>query len=152
MPYYSRKSPRIPNYDYSQENYYFITICTKERKCLFGSIHNKNWIGRMAEEHILCIPEHFTNVVVDTYVVMPNHVHMILVLKTSGESNTEQIIGQYKSGLSREVRKRFPDIQIWQRSFHDHIIRNQKAYETIWLYIASNPDNWKKDCFYVEQN
>ena len=150
MPYHSRKSPIIPEFDYSQENYYFITICTKDRNCLFGSVQEKNWIGQLAESHILQIPEHFSNVSVDIYVVMPNHIHMILVLQSSGEANVEQIIGQYKSGVSREVRKKIPDMQLWQRSFHDHVIRNQRAYEKIWLYILGNPDCWHKNCFFVD--
>ena len=82
---------------------------------------------------------------------MPNHIHLILVLKNGSEKpNINQIIGQFKSGVSREIHNVISDIEIWQRSFHDHIIRNQNSYEKIWLYIDSNPVNWSKDCFFVD--
>lgn len=135
MAFYDRKSPRISYYDYSRENYYFITICTHERHCYFGSIHAKSWIGDVAEANLKQIP---------------NHIHMILVIQSSGKWNMEQIIGQYKSGVSRQVRKKYPSLCLWQRSFHDHVIRSQKDYERIWLYIEGNPQCWEKDCFYLE--
>lgn len=150
MAFYNRKSPRISYYDYSRENYYFITICTHERHCYFGSIHAKSWIGELAEAHLRQIPNHYTDVSVDKFVVMPNHIHMILVIQSGGKWSVEQIIGQYKSGVSRQARKKYPSLCLWQRSFHDRVIRSQKDYERIWLYIEGNPLCWKKDCFYLE--
>jgi len=149
MAFYNRKSPRIPGYDYSSCNYYFITICTHEKKCMFGFQNHLTGIGKIVDRHIRNIPGYYQNVLVDKYVVMPNHVHMILVIG-DGENNPNlnQIIGQYKSGVSREIHKLFPDHMIWQRSFHDHIIRNQKSYEKIWTYIENNPLKWEEDCFY----
>ena len=151
MTYYARKSTRIPNYDYSSCNYYFITICTHNRKCIFGSVNQLNKLGYIVNKHILLISKHYKNVYVDKYVIMPNHIHLILVLKNGSEKpNINQIIGQFKSGVSREIHNVISDIEIWQRSFHDHIIRNQNSYEKIWLYIDSNPVNWSKDCFFVD--
>ena len=150
MTFYNRKSPRIPNYDYTSENYYFITICTKNRRCLFGSVYELSRIGKIAEEQIGAIQTHYENVYVEKYVVMPNHIHMILVMNSSGENNAEQIIGQYKSGVTREVRKFDSNAVVWQRSFHDHVIRDQRSFEKIWLYIEGNPQCWNKDCFYVD--
>ena len=80
MSYYARKTTRIPNYDYSTSNYYFITICTHNRRCIFGQPDALNDWGVIAREHILQIPEHYDGVQVDEFVVMPNHVHMILIL------------------------------------------------------------------------
>ena len=149
MVYYSRKSTRIPKYDYSSCNYYFITICTHNRRCLFGSPNNLNRIGRIAQKHILQLPSYYKNVRVDKFVVMPNHIHMILVLEESKDNpNISLIIGQYKRGVTKEIREFLPDQLVWQRSFHDHIIRNQKSYEKIWLYIEGNPQCWDKDCFF----
>ena len=153
MPFYSRKSPRIPNFDYTSENYYFITICTDGKKCFFGKPDRLNDFGKIAAEHIIKIETHYDTVIVDKYVVMPNHVHFILVTQRNNKVSVEQVIAQYKAGVSREIRKIHPDIRLWQRSFHDHVIRDQKGYEKIRLYIENNPQLWVKDNFYVtEQN
>lgn len=149
MPFYSRKPTRIPNFDYSRNNYYFITICTHHKKCIFGSPDSLNRIGRIVERHIQNIPGFYQNVFVDQYVVMPNHIHLILVLNNGDHNPTVPlIIAQFKRGVTKEIRSIFPDKILWQRSFHDHIIRNQKEYEKIWTYIENNPLNWDKDCFY----
>ena len=154
MAYYSRKSPRIPNFDYSSDHYYFVTICTHNRRCLFGEPEHLNSWGQIARNQILQIEEHYSNINVDQYVVMPNHVHMILVVgcgaKAEKNPNLSQIIAQLKSGISREIRKSAVEMTVWQRSFHDHVIRTQKDYEKIWLYIQTNPQRWDKDCFYID--
>ena len=152
MTYYSRKSPRIKEFDYSQENYIFVTICTHQRRCFLGNIRKTSWIGEIAKKHIEQMEAHYDGVKIDKYVIMPNHIHMILVLEKNNENNAVQIIGQYKSGVSRQVRKEYPDMILWQRSFHDHVIRSQADYERIWLYIEGNPQSWEKDCFYIDQS
>lgn len=146
-----RKTTRLRHYDYTNENYYFITICTHHRKCLFGIGEQKTTLGKIAQEHIKNIASHYESVIVDKAVVMPNHIHMILVLQRNGVIGAEQIIAQYKAGVSREARKIIPDIQIWQRSFHDHIIRDEQGYQKIWQYIENNPQKWEEDCFYRAQ-
>ena len=150
MAFYSRKSPRIPNFDYSSENYYFITICTHSRKCMFGLPEEKTKLGNIAEQNIKILANHYNKVHIDKYVVMPNHVHLILVTEKDNKANAAQVVGQYKSGVTRAARKIFPGIKLWQRSFHDHIIRNQQQYELIWTYIENNPQKWEEDCFYVQ--
>ena len=145
----SRKSPRLKYYDYSLPNYYFVTICTFDRVCIFGKPDRLSQRGVVAEAVLREIESHFSSVRVDKYVVMPNHVHMILVLENSNAELT-QIVGQYKSSVTREIRKTYPQSQVWQTSFHDHVIRNQKDYERIWSYIEANPQNWDKDCFFVK--
>ena len=149
MTYYSRKSARIPNYDYTTCNYYFVTICTHNRRCIFGLPDNLNTNGKIAKKHIEEIEKHYDSVKVDQYAVMPNHIHMIVVMENSNH-NLNQIIAQYKSGVTREIRERYSDITVWQRSYHDHVIRDRKSYETIWNYIEGNPLNWNKDCFYID--
>ena len=152
--YYSRKSARIPNYDYSRNNYYFVTICTDHRRCIFGETDHLNWMGKIVQEEILKIPSHYTSVFIDKYVVMPNHIHMIVVIGCDGchtnYLSLNQIVGQYKSGVTRKIHETAPGEAVWQRSFHDHVIRNQKDYEKIWSYIDTNPMRWDKDCFYME--
>ena len=150
MTYYSRKPTRIPKFDYSCPNYYFLTICTHNRRCLFGNGKELYTLGKMVENHICNLGHHFEKVCVDKYVVMPNHIHMILVLQEGNTVQLPQIVAQFKSGVSREAGKGIPRIQVWQRSFHDHVIRDQKAYEKIWNYIECNPLSWEKDCFYMD--
>ena len=147
--YPKRKSPRLQEYDYTTPNYYFITICTQQKKKLFGEIGNINRFGQIATEAFLQIPSHFSNVTVDKFVVMPNHVHAIIVLKES-QVNLSTVIGLYKSFVTKKIHEHMPDFRVWQASFHDHVIRNQKSYEKIWTYIDTNPIKWSEDCFYEE--
>ena len=79
---------------------------------------------------------------------MPNHVHMIIVLGNSGKNDLNQVIGQFKSGVSREIRNMEPAMRVWQRSYYDHVIRNEKSYREIWEYIEYNPLKWEEDRFY----
>ena len=148
MLFHERKNPRIPGYDYSKENFYFITICTSNKKCIFGSPNYLNKSGMIADEYIQKIPEYYPNVLVDKYVVMPNHVHIILYLTVANNSKVSQIVGQYKMAVSKAIRAMAGDISVWQRSFYDHVIRNEKRYLKIWEYIDNNPAKWETDCFY----
>ena len=94
----------------------------------------------------------FLGVKVDNYIVMPNHVHAIIVLGEAKDEgpNLSTVIGQYKMAVTKAIRKDCPEIVVWQRSFHDHIIRNQADYERIWEYVQYNPEKWESDCFYCE--
>lgn len=154
MPFYSRKPTRIPNYDYSNRNYYFVTVCTHNKSCIFGKPGNLNYLGKIAEECLKKIPDYYPQVQIDQAVVMPNHVHAIIMvgisLETEGLPKLTQIIGQYKMAVTKKIHEYKPDLQVWQRSFHDHIIRNQHSYEKIWEYINNNPAKWEEDCFYTE--
>ena len=144
----SRKHPRMKHYDYSTPNYYFVTICTKDKRCLFGNAGQPNTLGQIALDKLAEVSMHFPDVTVDKCVVMPNHIHAIFILQQSNVQ-LHTIIGQYKAAVTKQARVCFPDIDIWQTSFHDHIIRNQASYEKIWLYIEGNPTNWLEDCFYI---
>ena len=141
-----RKHPRLKQYDYATPNYYFITICTHDKQCIFGMLEKRSRYGAIAEMGILNIEKHFANVKVDKYVVMPNHIHMILRL-LPGSVGVPVIVGQYKSFVTKQIRSIAPDKEVWQTSFHDHVIRSQAKYEKIWLYIEANPANWGADCF-----
>ena len=148
MPFYSRKATRIPAYDYSSCNYYFITICTHGKKCIFGKPNALNIFGQITDKHVLQLPSYYQGVSVDKYVVMPNHVHMIIVMSGTDNPPVTQVVGQLKTGITKEIRRNHPDMDVWQRSFHDHIIRSQTDYERIWMYIENNPIRWEEDCFY----
>ena len=144
-----RKSPRIPGYDYATPNYYFITICTHEKNCIFWSGGKLNTFGQIAFDAAMQISAHFPGNRVDSFVVMPNHIHMILVVEPGGTDATV-VLGQYKSQVSKEIHKIDPKRKIWQTSFHDHGIRNYRQYQHIREYIETNPMRWKEDCFFVE--
>ena len=93
------------------------------------------------------ISAHISGVKVDKFVVMPNHIHMILILEEGG-TTLSTVDGQMKSAATRQIRKLCPEAQVWQGSFHDHVIRGQADYEKIWDYIDTNPMRWEMDCFY----
>lgn len=150
-----RKRLRLECYDYAENGYYFVTICTKNRQNYFARPVGNGFIrsaaGILAEEHLLKIPEHHPGITVDQYVVMPNHIHAIFIIEGahSGRMNPaptlSSVIGQYKAGVSRQLG--FP---IWQKSFYDHVIRNETDYQMIWQYIENNPLKWELDRFYAD--
>ena len=156
-----RKPTRLREYDYSTPGAYFITICTKDRKELLSSIttHGTDGItsfaenrlsayGMVCEKYINNINTKYENVTVDKYVIMPNHIHLIILLHgtmrtLSPAQNIENIIRSLKTLITKEAK-----IPIWQRSYHDHIIRGEKDYNKIWEYIDTNVIKWHTDCFY----
>ncbi len=155
----NRKCQRLKNYDYSNEGYYFVTICTKNKEKLFCSILyddngeaiiNYTGYGVVVEKHLQKICVWHNDIKIDKYVIMPNHIHIIFVIGCNGETERSRpfptlstIVGLFKSGVSREI-----GVPIWQKSFHDHIIRDEKGYLKIWEYIDNNPLTWKNDCFF----
>lgn len=156
MEFLQRKSPRIQDYSYATPNYYFITICTGDKQCIFGEPGKLNDFGRIAEENLLQIPQLNPDICIDKYVVMPNHIHGIFVVRSEktgkGQDDIRVVIGQYKSSVTRRIREIAPGKQVWQRSFHDHVIRDQKGYEKIWMYIENNPLKWEEDCLYLGES
>ena len=153
-----RKQTRLKDYDYSSPGTYFITICVKDRKQLLSKIvgddahivpqNNLSEIGLMCDKYINNINIKYENVTVDKYVIMPNHIHLIIFLHgtmraSSPTRNIEDIVRSFKIMVTKETGK-----SIWQRSYHDHIIRGEKDYQKIWEYIDTNPIKWELDCFY----
>ena len=180
---YRIPSTRLKNWDYGQNGAYFITICTGNREHFFGeivSVNNKNEmqfneIGLLANQFWSEIPNHFPFVELGNFVVMPNHVHGILIIaKSNGavetlhcnvstsenEIKNEQmakispksgtistILRSYKSGVTKNSHYIHADFE-WQERFHDHIIRDSESFERIQNYIENNIANWKEDRFY----
>ena len=142
--YPQRKIPRLKDYDYSTPNYYFVTICCYQGRELFGPVGEPTDFRKIALRGLRDLHLHFPNARVDKCVVMPNHVHCILVLNGHG-AGLSTIVGQYKSTVSREIRKQAGEITVWQRSFYDEIIRSEIAYQKLWSYIHTNPQNWSSD-------
>lgn len=151
-----RKSPRLQSYDYSQSGAYFVTICTHQREMLFGTINDQqmhpNHYGIIASECWSAIPEHYPAVDLDAFVIMPNHVHGILVL-TGDNQGFKTVLGRvingYKGAVTARIRQHANSkIPVWQGRYHDHIIRNEKSLNHIRQYVLSNPQLWEKDTFY----
>ena len=146
----SRKNPRMSSIDYTSPNHYFVTVCTHGKVCIFGNPGQLNHLGQIAADAIANIPNHFPGVRIDKYVVMPNHIHTIIVLD-GHDTNLSVVVGLYKSHVTKQIHAIFPNLKVWQSSFHDHVIRNQRSYEKIWNYIEGNPSKWEDDCFYIHE-
>lgn len=158
-----RKSPRKKEYDYSLPGFYFVTICAKEKACIFSKIvpneQEKTYAlhlsayGQIVQEQMLALPKRFPSVEIIKYVIMPNHIHAIVALHDmSFGCSLPEVIGAYKSIVTNECRKIGRADVIFQKSFHDHIIRGQKDFENIWNYIHVNPNRWTEDCFFEPED
>lgn len=185
MNFKTRKPTRLKEYDYSRNGYYCITVCTYNRGELFGRIKNKriilNKYGKICQQHLLNLPDYYKNIKIDTHIIMPNHIHAIIVIDNHNSDkliNKGQALGlslhnlsvhnqnislskimrDFKSFSSREINKIIckdkacrdkakpcPILFKWQRSFHDHIIRNDKSLNNIRKYIKNNPAAWGDD-------
>ena len=157
-----RKPNRLTEYDYSQPGAYFITICTKNKKKLFwenvgASIARPekpqlSFYGNVVQEAILNIPKIYPTISVDNYVVMPNHIHLLLQIHTddSGRAMLAPTISKVVQQMKGYVTKQL-GASIWQKLFHDHVIRGEMDYLEIWNYIEGNPSKWEEDCFYVKE-
>jgi len=174
-----RKNIRLQGYDYSQPGRYFITICTKDREFLFGDIMNGTMFltkyGEIAENELINIPSHYDNVDINKFVIMPNHIHILISLCRDGDEDTARrvptrerfgkptkesiptIIRSFKSATTNAIRKYVGTRRavsyntaniyaVWQNRYHDHIIRNEKSYRHIYEYIENNPMQWESDC------
>ena len=158
-----RKRNRLSDYDYSQNGVFHITLCTaNHRKILsevipVGAIINRPQIklsatGRIADSAIREIPVHYQSVSIEKYVIMPNHVHLLISINQAAENNNgrliiaptvSRIIKQFKSEVTKKA-----GFSLWQKGFYDHIIRNDADYESVWIYIDENPVKWENDEYY----
>ena len=156
-----RKNNRLKNYDYSSNGVYFITICVKNRQNLFWEDNNVDiankktlplsQIGKTVEKEINTIESFYSSISVDKYVIMPNHLHIIIKIDKDNKKDSKdspsisRIVQQFKGSISKKIKS-----SIWQKLFHDHIIRNEDDYIKICEYIDNNPIAWAKDCYYQE--
>ena len=169
-----RKPTRLRGYDYSNEGAYFITICTQGRKNILSHIVGDGAldvpqvaltkIGATVEKYILSSCK-MNGIVVESYVIMPNHVHMIIHVTDTFMTNENLVTDNGTSKAPSPTNaaiphfvstfKRFCHIEcgqkIFQRSYHDHIIRDSKGYDKIFDYIQNNPTRWQEDCFYTAE-
>ena len=165
-----RKNIRWQDYDYNLEGSYFITVCTYNRKStlaqVVGAIHESpetklSEYGKILDKYVNSIPKHLS-VTVDRYVIMPNHIHLLLIVNDdmrairesplrSSRSVISKAVGYIKMNTSKEINARYGKQNLWQRGFYDHVIRNQEDYEKHIDYICNNPICWEFDKLYSEE-
>ena len=168
----NRKPTRLKDCDYSKAGYYFVTICSQNKAKIFGNIVGDGVYdipkiklspkGEIVEKYIQKLNSQYDNICIDKYVIMPNHIHLIIKISDtitnsnilSGMSQAPyptanaiipKFISLYKRYCNRECGE-----NIFQRSFHDHIIRGEEDYLKIWNYIDTNALKWEEDCFYTK--
>jgi putative transposase len=161
-----RKLQRLKNYDYNKNGAYFITICTHNREHLFGRIDNGKLImnnaGKMIYNKLSEISKFYSDIIVDKYIVMPNHLHAIMSIQHIGMAQgpfPTMALSDYIHRFKTLTMKLYIDgvrngdypsfnKKVWQKSYHDHIIRNEAEYQKIREYIDTNPLKWQDDCYF----
>ncbi len=156
-----RKRLRLSGFDYGTDGAYFVTICTRGRKCLFAPVGADSISARMVERTFLETIARYTSVDAPAYVVMPNHFHAIITVSRAdieSAPTVSDIIQSFKRYSTLEYIRMVKDgvlppfdKQIWQRSFYDHVIRNQQDYDQIAEYIMMNPMRWQMDSLYTDE-
>jgi len=168
-PEQNRRSIRLRGYDYAQSAHYFVTICTHDRQNLLGEIFegrlHPSQLGLIAQECYVQIPRHFPRVMLDTYVVMPNHIHGIVIIAQPNKGAAKRgaaccaptdsispgslgaIVRSFKAATTRRANllRGCPRKRLWQRNYYEHIVRHGKALEKLREYICANPENWTRD-------
>lgn len=167
-----RRTIRLKEYDYSQNGLYYVTICTKDRECLFGEIAdgrmNTNVYGEILESVWNGLPSHYPNVVLHEHIVMPDHFHAIIQIDnecvgvsnvgaglkpapTNGQPPTKhglpEIVRALKTFSSRKINelRQTQGASVWQRNYYEHIIRDGEDYTMIANYIMENPLRWEEN-------
>lgn len=149
-----RQSVRLKNYDYSSSGAYFITICAHGQRCIFGRVVDGEMllaplgvaIGRIWRE----IPRHYDFVKVDAFIVMPNHIHGIVLIKEkegrkkNPKANLGGVIRGFKAAVTQWARKHTGYEKVWQRNYFDRVLKGRHRLEYYRYYIRTNPERWRK--------
>ena len=162
-----RIGTRLQSADYNHTGAYFLTICTQNRRCMLSHIVGTGVLdgplvelspcGKIADKYINQLNDFYTNISVDSYVIMPNHIHIMLRVLDDGPSGTpvttiqNSVISRFVSTFKRFCNKEYGE-NIWQYRSNDHIVRNQKDYEEHLKYIHENPLRWYYDELYSEES
>ena len=171
-----RKQIRLKEYNYSQEGYYFITICTQNRKCILSKIINDEKLienivgvdahidpkkekihiellkaGKIIEKYIINYNKKFDNIKIYDYIIMPNHIHLIIKLISGSMWASTPTIPNIIKSLKTICTKEYGEV-IWQRNYYEHVIRDEKEYYLIKNYIQNNPLNWETDIYNEKEN
>jgi REP element-mobilizing transposase RayT len=160
---------RLRGYDYSVPGAYFVTVCAQDRRCLFGEVVDGVMVlslaGLVVDSWWGTVPRRFPGVGLDAYVVMPNHFHGIVVLQTTadgmeraaGDVSLAYVMQWFKSATTKDYRRGVTTDgwqpfrgRLWQRGYHDHIVRDERDLERVRGYIEANPGRWAEDEEYRE--
>ncbi|HWP93249.1 MAG TPA: transposase [Thermodesulfobacteriota bacterium] len=162
---YRIDSTRLKDWDYSSSGYYFVTICTKKQECFFGEVVDGQIrlfeTGEIAAEEWQKTEQIRQNVKLDEWVVMPNHIHGIVIITNNVETTRRvvstlkpnslgAIIGQFKSVTTKRIRAKGYSDFAWQPRFYEHIVRSEESLEKIREYILNNPIKWELDEYHPE--
>ena len=159
-----RKVLRLSGFDYGGTSAYFVTICTENKLKILSDIVGDgsplpqlSFYGGIVDKWIKILPQMYPVAIIEAYVIMPNHIHLLLSIKTDGgrgdpSPTLSAIIGRLKYNITKEVNEVSGKVgnKIFQRSFHDHIIRNRYDYDEHLKYIEENPSKWEDDALYVK--
>lgn len=161
-----RRSIRLKGYNYSRPGAYFITLCTTNRECWFGEIIDDKMVlneyGKIAKQCWIDIPVHFPDTMLNEFIVMPNHIHGIIIINVGANNysplrsfkspsrSVGSIVRGFKIGVIKRLRDEIPEKfpphrPIWQRNYYEHIIRNEDELNGIREYIYCNPIKWLND-------
>lgn len=152
-----RKDLRLKGYDYSRAGAYFVTVCTRDREKIFwepvGATCGRpplSEMGKIVQNEIQHMSTIYPGIWVEKYVVMPNHIHLLICMDTGERDGRPQaaptlsrVMQQFKGATSKRCGR-----PLWQKSFYDHIIRDEQDYRARWAYIDTNPARWQEDRFY----
>ena len=159
MNFPKRKMLRLKDYDYSQTGGYFITFCTENRAPLLGNIVVGGGVldapqvelteyGRITEKYIQNISVAYPHISVENYVIMPNHVHLLLLVGDGGQGAARPTVSAVVRSIKALVRKETGK-SLFQNSFYDHILRDEQDFLIHWDYIETNPGKWAEDEYHI---
>jgi REP element-mobilizing transposase RayT len=153
IPTRFRKRLRLPGFDYRDEGPYFVTVCTWRKRWLLGTVQDEilhpSASGTIVQEEWSRLPSRFPGLQLDAFTLMPNHVHGILAFETDSANNPSlsTVVGAWKASAALRIGSmaELSAAKVWQRGFHDSIIRNQRTLDAVREYIRENPRKWMAD-------
>ena len=156
-----RKNIRLHEYDYGTPGAYFITICTKDRKHLFGDVGADSISARMVARVFQEVISQYRGFDAPVFVVMPNHFHAIVTIGERADMESaptlSDVVQAFKRYTTIEYSKMVHqgllppyDKTVWQQGYYDHVIRDQRDYDDIYRYIENNPTQWEPDELYTQ--
>jgi REP-associated tyrosine transposase len=149
LGWHNRHSVRLRDYDYRRAGAYFITVCVQDKRCVLSRIVNDavmlDRAGRVVQSVWDSLPDRFPGLDVDAFVIMPSHVHGVIVLPDGGKGPLGEVVRTFKAASTRLIRTSgFPDFG-WQRSYYEHVIRGEDELERVRAYVVGNPARWETD-------